>query len=158
MNSKVIVLADEKTKAVVNVNENKPDYGYIRVAQSKVKTSANGWLDVKRVVALVPGEMVTLTSAGFYEGQELPGKIRTMEAFEPFNTVNPEKDLKRAGSIDAPVCTAAGKPIYQQRLWTVDATLEDQLIAHDNKEEISAYNANKKSAVAQPNEDFSIGG
>jgi len=36
MNSKVIVLADEKTKAVVNVSENNPDYGYFRVEQSKV--------------------------------------------------------------------------------------------------------------------------
>jgi len=51
-----------------------------------------------------------------------------------------------------------GKPIYQQRTWTVDANLEDELIAHDNKDEIRAYNANKTSAVTQPNEDFSIGG
>lgn len=161
MNSKVVVLADEKTKAVINVNENKPEYGYVRVAQSKVVTGANGWLDVKRITALVPGEMVKLTEAGFYEGQELPGKIRTQESLEPFSDVNVEKQMKRAGGENAPVCSLMGKPIYQQRTWTVDASLEDELIAHDNKDEIRAYNANNKaaqSAVEQPNEDFSIGG
>ena len=158
MNSKVIVLADETTKAVINVNENKPDYGYIKVAQSRVTTGTNGWLDVRRVTALVPGELEKLRSAGFQEGQELPGRIRTLESLTPFNESNPEKDLKRAGSASAPICTVEGNSIYQQRVWTVDANLQDELIAHDNKEEISAYNATKKSAVAQPNEDFSIGG
>ena len=158
MNSKVTVLADEKTKAVVNVSENNPDYGYIRVAQSKVVTSANGWLDVKRITAIVPGEMSKLTEAGFYAGQELPGKIITLESLEPFSDVNVEKQLKRAGSEDAPVCTLMGKPIYQKRTWTLDAGLEDDLISHDNIDEIKAYNANKKSTAIQPNEEFSIGG
>tara|TARA_R100001443_G_scaffold29490_2_gene42702 strand:- start:661 stop:1137 length:477 start_codon:yes stop_codon:yes gene_type:complete len=158
MNSKVVVLANEKTKAVVNVNENKPDYGYIMVAQSKIVTGSNGWLDVKRVTAVVPGNMEKLTGAGFYEGQELPGKIRTQESLEPFSDVNIEKQMKRAGGENAPVCTLMGKPIYQQRTWTVDANLEDELIAHDNKDEIRAYNASKADAVTQQNEDFSIGG
>ncbi len=157
MNSKVVVLADEKTKAVINVSENNSDYGYVRVAQSKVITGANGWLDVRRITAIVPGEMAKLTGAGFYEGQELPGKIRTQESLEPFSDVNIEKQLKKAGNENAPVCTLMGKPIYQQRTWTLDASLEDELVAHDNKEEIVAYNTNKKSAITQTNEDFSIG-
>ena len=33
MNSKVIVLADDTTGAVVNVSENNPKYGYVRVSQ-----------------------------------------------------------------------------------------------------------------------------
>ena len=140
MNSKVIVLADEKTKAVVNVSENNPDYGYFRVEQSKVVTTGTGWLDVKRITAIVPGKIITL------------------ESLEPFSDVNIEKQLKRAGSEDAPVCTLMGKPIYQKRLWTSDANLEDDLISHDNIDEIRAYNANKKSTAVQPNEEFSIGG
>ena len=158
MNSKVIVLADEKTKAVVNVSENNPDYGYFRVEQSKVVTTGSGWLDVKRITAIVPGEMAKLTQAGFYAGQELPGKIITLESLEPFSDVNIEKQLKRAGSEDAPVCTLMGKPIYQKRIWTPDTNLEDDLISHDNIDEIRAYNANKKSTAVQPNEEFSIGG
>jgi len=159
MNSKVVVLANEETKAVVNVSENNPDYGYIRVAQSRVVTGANGWLDVKRVTAIVPGEVEKLQAAGFAEGQELDGRIVTTESLSPFNPENPSKDLKRAGDENAPICTLMGKPIYQKRTWTLDNNMEDTLIAHDNKEEISAYNnTQKESAVAQPNDDFSIGG
>ena len=44
MNSKVVVLGDETTKTVVNVSENNPDYGYIRVQQVRTMIDDNGFL------------------------------------------------------------------------------------------------------------------
>ena len=43
MNSKVTVLADEKTGAVVNVSENNTDYGFIRVQQQRTMIDDNGF-------------------------------------------------------------------------------------------------------------------
>jgi len=159
MNSKVTVLADETTGAVVNVSENNSDYGFIRVQQVRTLIDDNGFLRRKPVSALIPGTVAELKESGFYAGQQLDGKIVIEEALEPFNNKTPERDLKIAGETGV-VCTLGGLPIYRRTKFSFAGNAEDMLIKHDNVDELrNAYAAQSAKAKAiQPNADFSIGG
>ena len=160
MNSKVIVLADETTGAVVNVSTNNPEYGYIRVQQVRTMIDDNGFLRRKPVSALIPGTLAELKDSGFFAGQQLDGKILVEESLEPFNEKTPERDLKIAGETGI-VCTLGGSPIYRRTKFSFDANGVDTLIKHDNVEELrAAYAKGKSSAIqnARPSDDFSIGG
>lgn len=160
MNSKVIVLSDETTGAVVNVSQNNPEYGYIRVQQVRTMIDDNGFLRRKPISALVPGTLAELKESGFFQGQQLDGKIIVEESLEPFNDKTPERDLKIAGDTKI-VCTLNGLPIYRRTKFSFDGNVSDMLIKHDNGEELrAAFNANKSSALekARPSDDFSIGG
>ena len=75
MNSKVTVLADETTQAVVNISQNNPDYGYVRVQQIRTMIDDNGFLRRKPVSALIPATVEELQATGFFAGQQLDGKI-----------------------------------------------------------------------------------
>jgi hypothetical protein len=161
MNSKVVVLADEATQAVVNVSTNNPEYGYIRVQQIRTMIDDNGFLRRKPVSALIPGTLAELKDSGFFAGQQLDGKIVVEESLEPFNEKTPERDLKIAGETGV-VCTLGGLPIYRRTKFSFDGNGSDTLIKHDNVEQLrAAYAAqNGKSSAIRPNvsEDFSIGG
>jgi hypothetical protein len=159
MNSKVIVLADETTGAVVNVSQNNTDYGYIRVQQVRTMIDDNGFLRRKPVSALIPGTLAELKDSGFFAGQQLDGKIVVEESLEPFNEKTPERDLKIAGETGV-VCTLGGLPIYRRTKMSFDGSASDTLIKHDNVEQLrAAYAAQStKSKAITPNEDFSIGG
>ena len=157
MNSKVIVLADETTKSVVNVSVNNPEYGYIRVQQVRTLVDDNGFLRRKVITALSPGLISELSEMGFFAGQQLDGKVVIEESLEPFNKENPEKDLKIAGETGI-VCTYAGLPIFRRTKFSFDASAPDMLIKHDNVDELrAAYQAQKGNKAILPNEEFSIG-
>jgi hypothetical protein len=160
MNSKVIVLADETTKAVVNVSKTSPTYGYIRVQQIRTMIDDNGFLRRKPVTALIPGTVDELEASAFFAGQALEGKIVIEESLEPFNEKEPERDLKVAGETGI-VCTFGGLPIYRRTKMSFDPTAPDTLIKHDNVEQLrAAYSAQTKSNAIRPgiSDDFSIGG
>lgn len=148
MNSKVVVLADEATGAVVNVSQNNSEYGYIRVQQVRTMIDDNGFLRRKPVSALIPGTVDELKASGFFAGQELDGKIIVEESLEPFNEKNPERDLKIAGETGI-VCTLGGLPIYRRTKMSFDGSASDTLIKHDNVEQLrAAYQAATKSNSA----------
>jgi len=160
MNSKVVVLSDEETKAVVNVSANNPEYGYIRVQQIRTMIDDNGFLRRKPVSALMPGLVEDLKGCKYYAGQELDGKIVVQEALEPFNTKNPERDLKIAGETGI-VCSLGGLPIYRRTKMSFSSTDEDTLIKHDNVEQLreayqNATKANSKAMKAAAGEDFTV--
>jgi len=160
MNSKVIVLSDETTGTVVNVSQNNPEYGYIRVQQVRTMIDDNGFLRRKPVSALIPGTLAELQESGFFSGQQLDGKIVVEESLEPFNDKTPERDLKIAGETGI-VCTLGGLPIYRRTKFSFDTTGADTLIKHDNVEELrAAYAVGQSKAIknARPSDDFSIGG
>jgi hypothetical protein len=145
MNSKVIVTADATTNAVVNVSQNKPEWGYIRVQQVRTMIDDNGFLKRKSVSAIVPALLEDLQASGFFAGQQLDGKIVVEESLEAFNDKTPERDLKVAGETGI-VCTFGGLPIYRRTKYTLDASATDTLIKHDNVEELRAAYANSQRA------------
>lgn len=159
MDSKVIVLADEATGTIINVSENNPEYGYVKLQQVRNVIDDNGFLRRKPVNALLPGTVVDLKMLNLFSGQALTGKIVIEEGLEPFNSKTPERDLKIAGSTGI-VCTWQGLPIYRRTKFTFDASLEDSYQKHDNVDELRAAYAvsTGKSQAIKPNEDFSIEG
>lgn len=132
-NNKVRVTADTDGN-VVNVSKN-PEFGYIRVEQRATVVNADGWLRISKRSCLIPGKLDDLVEAGFTSGQELPGRIVVKESFDPFNTVNPDRDIKVAGETGI-ICRVDDQPIYRQTFYTTDPNAQDELIAHNNTDEI----------------------
>ena len=149
MKSKVVVTADTNGN-VIGVSENNPEYGYVRVEQAGAFINDQGWLRISKRSALIKGLVKDLVEAGFTAGQELPGKIVVVESLTPFNTQNPDRDLKIAGDTGV-VCRIEDEPIYRQTFYTTNDTLNDQLIMHTNSEEIREVQAAQKAVSALKN-------
>ena len=146
MNSKVKVVGDSTTGAVVNLSDNNPVYGYIRSEQTRVMIDDNGFVKPRTISTLLQGEVETLESLNYFAGQELPGTIAIKESLEPFNKKNPERDLKIAGETGI-VCTLKGAPIFRKTVYSTVSNTEDVLIKHDNVDELRAAYANKSNAI-----------
>jgi hypothetical protein len=159
MESKVKVVADPATGSVVHGSNNE-DFGYIRLEQVRtVIDEKSQFLKRKVLSTLIHGEISALRECGYYAGQELPGKILVEESFEPFNSKNPERDLKIAGQTGI-VCLGRDedgtvKPIYRRHVYSPNPAKQDVTKDHINKEEIkAAFAANSHVKTLQPNQSF----
>jgi len=157
MNSKVKVVADKETNAVINVSTNSPEWGYVRLEQVRTIIDDNGFINRKTMSCLLKGPVDQLQETGFYAGQELPGTIIVEESLTPFNKKNPERDLKIAGDTGI-VCRQSGAPIYRRTKYVATPNAADgTTVEHDNVEELrAAYAAKTASNAVQPNADFDI--
>jgi hypothetical protein len=142
-NSKVRVTADENG-TVIGVSQNNPEYGYVRVEQVVTQINDDGWLRLVKRSALLKGKVDDLIEVGYKEGQELNGKIIVKESFEPFNPENPDRDLKIAGDTGI-TCRVDDMPIYRQTFYTFNESATDELIMHNNGEEIREVMAAQKA-------------
>ena len=70
MNSKVKVVADATSNAVIVVSENNADWGYVRLEQVRTVIDDNGFIARKTMSCLLKGPVDTLKESGFYAGQE----------------------------------------------------------------------------------------
>ncbi len=157
MKSKVIVVADPATGGVINVSENNPEWGYVKVQQTVIVVDKS--IATRRVrTALINAPLVDLKLMEFYAGQQLDGNIVVEESFIPFNKKDPNRDLKVAGETGI-LCTYEGQPIYRRTYFTTKSIAKDVEIAHDNIEELkAAYAKSVKTETLKPNEEFSIAG
>jgi len=130
MNTKVRVTANAEGN-VVSLSTENPTYGFIRVEQTRMVFNDKGWATKKVMSALIYGEAADLKSVGYFNGEELPGKIVVKESLEPMNRVNPERDYKIAGKSGI-ICCIDGQPIYRKTFYTESANATDELIAHNN--------------------------
>jgi hypothetical protein len=155
MNSKVTVVADPTTNSVISISENNPEFGYVKLQQTRLVIEESGFMKPKSLSVLIHGTVSDLQKAGFYAGQELPGTICVKESVEPFTKSNPERDLKIAGNTGI-VCTVNGQPIYRKTVYSTAANAEDVLVKHDNVEQLRAAYAvqTAKSQAVKPNADF----
>lgn len=149
MNNKVTVTADLMGN-VIGISPNNPEYGYIRVQQSAKEISADGWFKFSKRSALIKGLTKDLQDAGFQNGETLPGKIIVVESFEPVNPDNTDQGLKIAGETGV-ICRVDDQPIYRQQLYTTNLDAQDQLIQHNNAEEIREVQNASKSIDALVN-------
>jgi len=155
MDAKVIVTADKVGNVIVK-SANNAEYGHIRVEQTRMLVDENGFARKKKLSALIAGTIEDLNGFGWGAGEEVTGKIVVKEACTPFNSKDPERDYKIAGSSGV-VCTADNAPIYRKHFFSLTSSSEDVLIDHDNHDEIkAAYAAIKADAALQPNEDFNL--
>jgi len=134
MNSKVRVTANE-AGSVIKVSEKNPEYGSVKIEQTKIMFKKNGWVQKKRLTALLHGSVEELKSMNFFNGQELPGNIVITEQLEPFNSEDPDKDFKVAGDTGI-VCCVDGEPIYRTTSYDQDPLSTDYLVQHTNGEDI----------------------
>ncbi len=138
----VTVMADDLGN-VIGLSKNNPEYGYIRVEQSANQISEGGWLKLVKRSTLIKGKLEDLQEINYQKGDTITGRIIVKESLEPFNPVNPEKNLKIAGDSGI-VCSVDGNPIYRDTIFTLDPYAEDEFITHDNGDEIREYNSKMK--------------
>lgn len=160
MNSKVTVAGDSATKSVIVVSENNPEFGYVKLEQTRSVIDDNNFLKRKTISTLIHSTVEELEQMSFFMGQELPGNILIKESLEPFNSKNPERDLKVAGDTGI-VCTFEGNPIYRKAYYSVSANAQDVFLQHDNVAELrAAYDASKtpnsNAIKTAQGEDFTI--
>ena len=153
MTTKVKVTGDENGN-VIGVSMNNPEYGYVRVEQRVSQVNDQGWLRISKRSTLIKGKVEDLRAVDFTAGQELPGKIVVKESLTPFNTENPDRDLKIAGSTGV-VCRIDDQPIYRQTFYTTNENASDELLMHTNSDEIkevqSATRLMEQMLPAEPN-------
>jgi hypothetical protein len=129
----VKVVADTNGN-VVTVSPNNPEYGWIIVEQSVVQLEGN-WMKKSTRSTRINGKVSDLIEAKFTAEQQIPGKIIILESLVPFDTENPDRDLKIAGKSGV-ICRYDDQPIYRQTHFTTNPNTFDELISHTNREEI----------------------
>lgn len=145
MESKVRVIAD-KNGNVISVSENNPEYAWINVEQ-EVPVYERGWLKKAVRKARIIGTFNDLKNMDFKKGQTLPGKIVVLESLTPFNQEEPDRDIKVAGDTGV-ICRVDDQPIYRRAVYTNNMNAIDELIAHNNGDEIREVQAAQRSIDA----------
>ncbi len=136
MKNQVVVTGDAAGNVIIT-SANNPEYGFIRVEQSRMLVDDRGWARKKTVSALIPGKVEDLQGFDWSAGEVVSGKVVVEESLTPFNTQDPDRDLKIAGDTGV-ICTFEGQPIYRKTRYSIDANSSDTFIKHDNVDEIRA--------------------
>lgn len=158
MKSKVVVTADAAGNVVVP-SKNNPEYGYIRVEQTKVIFDDKGFMSKKPTSAIINGIVADLQSLNWKKDQELDGNVVIKEQTTAFSKKQPEADYKVAGKTGI-ICTSEGMPIYRKTIYTTNTSVQDATIAHDNieaiKEKYAEIIASEKNSALTPSSDFTL--
>ena len=154
MQNKVQIIPDDLGN-VIRVSQNNDEFGHVRLEQERVTFGNTGWVNRKTVSTLLHGKVQDLRDMGIQNMTELSGKIVVRESLEPFNTNNPDRDLKIAGTTGI-ICCQDGQPIYRKTVFTADMNAEDVLVAHTNGDAIREANQTESSTTttATPAEAF----
>ncbi|MBP01292.1 MAG: hypothetical protein CMM25_00570 [Rhodospirillaceae bacterium] len=155
MDAKTKVAADKAGNVIVR-SSNNPEYGHIRVEQTRMVIDDSGFARRKKLSALIPGLVEDLKGFAWSADEQVEGKIIVKESLNPFNSSDPERDYKIAGNSGI-VCCQDGQPIYRKNFFTLSSSAEDVSVEHTNGDEIkAAYAELKENAALKPNEDFSL--
>lgn len=155
MDAKTKVAADKAGNVIVR-SSNNPEYGHIRVEQTRMVIDDSGFARRKKLSALIPGLVEDLKGFAWSADEQVEGKIIVKESLNPFNSSDPERDYKIAGNSGI-VCCQDGQPIYRKNFFTLSSSAEDISVEHTNGDEIkAAYAELKENAALKPNEDFSL--
>jgi hypothetical protein len=143
--SKVMVAPDDQGN-VIRVSKNNPEYGHVRLTQNRVTFNTQGWVNKKVASTLIHGTVEDLQTLEFKGDQELSGNIITREQTDPFNSNDPDRDLKIAGETGV-ICCAHGEPIYRKSFYDPSGNASDELVAHTNGDAIREANGNATSTT-----------
>ena len=146
MDSKVFVRADDQGN-VIGVSENNPEYGYVKVQQLAMQINDQGWLRQVLRTALIKGKVEDLVKCDFKADQIISGKIIVKESLTPFNEENPDRDLKIAGTTGV-ICRLDDQPIYRQTFYAQNLNAVDELIMHNNSDEIKDVQSAQKELTS----------
>jgi hypothetical protein len=166
MNKSVKVTADEAGNVIVKSQTN-PEYGHIRVEQTRMIIDNSGFARKMKLSALIPGTVEDLKGFEWTANESVDGKVIVRQSLAPFNKKDPERDYKIAGDTGI-VCCVDGQPIYRKHFYTSDTTAVDY-DTNDQNEEVkgglkhtngleiqAAYAQSKEQAALEPNENFNL--
>lgn len=147
----MITIILNKQGEALNISKN-PEYGYVTV-QATQFVNTNGFYSKKLRTANIRGLVTDLNemeaSAGSWDNFVKGGKLITKESLTPVNAQDLSVGLKVAGDTGI-ICKKDGQSIYRRTEFTKNFNEMDDLIQHDNVEEIRAANnvgaANKSTA------------
>jgi hypothetical protein len=146
MNTAVTVVANSKTGAVITPSSSNPEFGTIRLQQTRISFEG-GFMKPTTVSAFIRGVIDHLKMLNLKAGDTLPGKIVIKESTVPTNPKNLDQDVKIAGDSGVP-CLYGGALIYRTALYTEDVNATDELLAHDNGDQIRVAMAQRKAEVS----------
>jgi hypothetical protein len=132
---KVTGASNANPTQIVGTSTNNPEYGYIRVESATVQMN-NGWLNSVTRSALIKGKTSDLKkfAENLSIGTELPGKIVVKESLTPF--YEGQQPKRNGNAADSVVLfkrvDGVEKPIYRETVYTMDMTVQDDPIQHDN--------------------------
>jgi len=153
----VRVVGDE-AGSVIHPTRN-PLRGYVKVVQDRPLFDNRGHVRIQTVSAIIHGTYDDLGKLDYKAGEKIEGKIIVQESLEPFNPNNPDYHIKKAGDTNI-ICKVGEKPIYRRTLYTEVRSKEDNLIQHDNVDELrAAYSLQQESISnksASASEDFEL--
>jgi hypothetical protein len=138
MQSKVNILADDMGNVVRQSNSN-PEFGHVRLQQTRVTFGNSGWVKQSNISTLLHGKLEDLKNLNLESMDSLPGKIIIKEQLEAFSANDGDRDLKMAGETGI-ICCVDGQPIYRKTFFVADATAQDVLVAHNNSSAIKEAN------------------
>ena len=152
----VRVVGDE-AGSVIHPTRN-PLRGYVKVVQDRPMFDDRGHVRMQTISAIIHGTHEDLNKLDYKAGEKIEGKIIVLESLIPFNPNNPDYHIKKAGGVT--VCKVGDKPIYRKTLYTEVMSKEDNLIQHDNVDELrAAYNLQQESISnesSSASEDFEL--
>ena len=149
MQSKVNILADDMGN-VVRQSSSNPEFGHVRLQQTRVTFGNGGWVKRSNISTLLHGKLEDLKELGLDTMDSIPGKIVIKESLEPFSKNDPDRDYKIAGETGI-ICAVDGQPIYRKTFFVADATAEDVLIAHNNGQAIKDANSSETNNAVDNN-------
>ena len=152
MNKKVKIKKD-KLGNVIRLSKN-PEYGYVVLKQKRLNINVEGWVNAKKFTALLKGRVEDLKDMDLENTKTLPGNIIVRESTIPFNSENPERDLKIAGDTGIILCTEDGEPIYRKTIYDQSGTMIDVLVPHAkiNYENIDDKDSSEESLEDDDNQ------
>ena len=115
-NSQSVTIVPDEQGNAIRVSKTNAEYAHIRLVQQKVFFNTQGWVDNKSRSTLVHGKLEDLKAMGFEPGQELSGNIVIREQTEPFNSSNPDRDLKVAGDTGI-VCVGVNPETGEEKMF-----------------------------------------
>lgn len=147
MNTNQVYVTADPLGNVIGISQNNPEFGYVRIEQQTTEISEGGWVRPVRRSTLLKGKVEDLRAVGYRAGDTLPGNIFVREQFEPFTTVNPDRHLKIAGNTGV-ICRVDDQAIYRDTYFTTNPNATDELIPHNNREEIREVQAAQKAMTS----------
>lgn len=156
-----VVIVPNKDGALVTPYAGNPKFGYLMLGQTK-SSYQNGWLRETNYRTIMKGSVQalqafvssnpTLSLAGNlvikeYTEDAIPQAVARTH-FDESRTFEEQISAytKRAGK-DGPALKKEGKRIVRFCVWDMSGAECDTVIAHDNVEEVAAYNAVKATST-----------
>lgn len=138
--------------AKIRVSANNPEYAHVLLVQNKTWIAPSGWVRQRRMSTLLNGKTEVIKELGLGKKKYLPGQIVIKEQLEPFQSNDPDRDIKYAGDTGV-ICCKEGEIIYRKCFYDSSGLDTDVLIAHTNGDAIREANAAKAEGTDEVSVD-----